>query len=142
MKIISHRGNLEGRSIETENHPSQIIKAMGEGFDVEVDVWVENNKWFLGHDEPTYEIDFQFIFNYKNKLWVHAKNLNAVSELQHKSVNWFWHQEDYVTLTSKGNIWCFPGYEVDGGIMVDHGQETPKNIIGVCTDYPTRWRVT
>ena len=136
MIIISHRGNLTGSNLESENHPNQIIKSLGEGFDVEIDVWFKDEKWFLGHDEPKHELNWSFILKYKNKLWVHTKNLESVNKLQHTDTNWFWHQEDYVTLTSKGYVWCFPGYETEGGIMVDHGQKTDKKILGICTDNP------
>ena len=37
MKIISHRGNLDGRNPSKENDPSAIELAYLQGFDVEVD---------------------------------------------------------------------------------------------------------
>jgi len=132
MIIIAHRGNLEGRNPETENHPDQILNAIEEGFDVEVDVWYVDG-WYLGHDEPTYKVTEKFLEG--DGLWLHAKSLKAVEKLYKKDVNWFWHEKDKVTITSKGYIWCFPGYEVDGGIMVEFQQKTDKNIIGVCTNY-------
>ena len=58
MILISHRGNLSGPSKE-ENHPEHIIKAAAAGFDVEVDVWVINNDYFLGHDEPRYKTNVE-----------------------------------------------------------------------------------
>ena len=144
MLIISHRGNLNGRNPETENHPDQIIRAVDEGFDVEVDVWFKDDMWYFGHDEPTYEMAQSYFNNWKNKainkLWIHAKNLEAVEKLSLSGMNWFWHENDKVTLTSKGYVWCFSGYETDGGIMVDSGQKTDKKIFGVCTDNPRRWQ--
>ena len=64
-----------------------------------------------------------------------------VKRLMGTDYHWFWHEEDKVTLTSKGYVWCFPGYEVGGGIMVDHGQDVQPeiNIAGVCTDDPIMW---
>jgi len=144
MKIIAHRGNLNGRNLETENHPEQILRAIKEGFDVEVDAWFVDGKWYLGHDDAKYEVKPSFFSKVLNpnedKLWIHAKNLEAVEQLRHTDMNWFWHENDKVTITSRGYIWCFPGYEVDGGIMVEFGQKTDKDIIGVCTDNPIRWR--
>ena len=39
MKIISHRGNLTGPDPKQENKPSQILKVLEKGYEVEVDVW-------------------------------------------------------------------------------------------------------
>ena len=142
MILIAHRGNLSGSNPETENTPQQILFAIEKGFDVEIDVWYKDGNWYLGHDEPLHKIDWSFIENKRKNLWVHVKNLDAV-EMLNKSyprINWFWHQEDCVTLTSQGYVWCFPGYETEGGIMVDHGQKTDKKMFGVCTDNPLRWK--
>lgn len=47
MKIISHRGNLNGRNVFTENSVESINLALKHGFDVEIDVWYKNNNWYL-----------------------------------------------------------------------------------------------
>ena len=85
MLIISHRANLEGRNPKTENHPDQIFRAIEEGFDVETDAWFEDGKWYLGHDEPTYEVDDKFLE--LPKLWLHAKNKEAVGRLKFTNTN-------------------------------------------------------
>ncbi len=43
MKIISHRGNLEGRIETKENNPDYIKKAL-QFFDVEIDLWLYDQK--------------------------------------------------------------------------------------------------
>ena len=43
MVLISHRGNLEGKNIELENDPTYIDSAIEKGFDVEIDLWVDND---------------------------------------------------------------------------------------------------
>ena len=40
MKIISHRGNLNGPNKNLENRLDTIEKAIQLGFDVEVDIWL------------------------------------------------------------------------------------------------------
>ena len=40
MILISHRGNIDGKIVERENHPDYIDKAISEEFDVEIDVWM------------------------------------------------------------------------------------------------------
>ena len=39
MKVISHRGNLNGPNKQTENTIESIKTAINLGFDVEIDVW-------------------------------------------------------------------------------------------------------
>ena len=39
MILISHRGNIDGRIPEKENHPNYIDAAIKAGYDVEVDLW-------------------------------------------------------------------------------------------------------
>ena len=141
MKIISHRGNLEGRIPEDENNPDYINEAIESGFDVEIDLWLYENGFYLGHDEPEYQIDLKFLKN--EKLWVHAKSMETAEFLYKQPlIHWFWHETDKMTLTSKGYIWCFPGYSCKDCIIVDKSGRAPScsdNIWGVCTDYPYRW---
>ena len=54
-RAISHRGNLNGPT-DQENNPQYIQKALDAGFAVEVDVWVENGKWYFGHDYAQYDV--------------------------------------------------------------------------------------
>ena len=79
MKIISHRGNLEGRIPEDENNPDYIHEAIESGFDVEIDLWLYENGFYLGHDEPQYQIDLKFLKN--ERLWVHAKSMETAEFL-------------------------------------------------------------
>lgn len=138
MKIISHRGNLDGPNRNKENSTSGIISALNYGFDVEIDVWNKNGKWYLGHDEPTYKIDEKFLQN--NKLWCHAKNLDALNlMLKNNKIHCFWHQKDDFTLTSKGYIWTYPRKDTkDNSIIVltNKKDKIHKNCFGICTDYP------
>ena len=141
FEIISHRGNLNHLN-ERENHPDQIKMAL-KRFRVETDVWNIGGNWILGHDEPTYEVNFDF---FSKDMILHCKNINAVSELYDAArLNWFWHQSDLLTLTSRGEIWCFPGNYVKNGITVlweeptlDIVKDLPGDIGGVCTDYPIK----
>ena len=140
MLIISHRGNLNGSILEKENSPSYVIEAISSGFDVEVDVWWYRDGLWLGHDEPVWGLPETFLDEIKDNAWLHCKNLKMVERLIGTDYHWFWHEDDKVTLTSKGHVWCFPEKEVTGGIMVDKGQKTNKNILGICTDHAELWK--
>tara|TARA_R110001592_G_scaffold330577_1_gene612794 strand:- start:4178 stop:4594 length:417 start_codon:yes stop_codon:yes gene_type:complete len=134
MKIISHRGNLYGREVDNENKPEFIMEALRK-FEVEVDVWFVNDSWFLGHDKPQYLVDLNF---FNQRMWLHCKNMEAFSELSKTDgLNYFWHENDKVTITSLGVPWCNLGTYIDSGITVifEHKSNLPK-CLGVCTDYP------
>jgi len=143
MIIISHRGNLNGIDSSSENNPDSIIEVLNLGFDVEVDLRLYNDKLFLGHDEPEYRVDLNFLK--QSGVWVHVKNKEVIPLLRNETnIHWFWNETDQLTLTSRGYVWCFPGHEIGGGIMVDKGQTlSPEiNIAGVCTDDPIKWKKT
>ena len=110
-KYIAHRGNVSGKNSEKENHPDYIVSAIMLGYDVEINVWFEDRKWILGHDEPTYEVTYDFFSRWSNWLWLHAKSYLALQRLFETSktqLNYFYHtNEDYV-LTSQHWIWAYP----------------------------------
>ena len=74
MHFISHRGNLNGPNKNLENKPNYIKEALDKGFDVEIDVWLSKEKFYLGHDEPLYETDVNFIItDFQNEIIVNFK---------------------------------------------------------------------
>ena len=79
MKLISHRGNINGKQPESENMPDYINSALKLGYDVEIDVWWHDNGFYLGHDDPVYKISVDYLQN--NKVWCHAKNSEALHEM-------------------------------------------------------------
>jgi len=139
LLVIAHRGNLQGRKEHLENNPEYILQAINQGFETEVDVWYVNNAWYLGHDFPQYEVGFNY---FVPQMWIHCKNLEAVEQLTNSHLNWFWHETDKITQTSKGYLWCYPEVYVEDAIVVVLGlpHKLPKNLKGVCTDYALKWR--
>tara|TARA_Y100001963_G_C6769899_1_gene444294 strand:- start:651 stop:1106 length:456 start_codon:yes stop_codon:yes gene_type:complete len=135
MIFISHRGNLEGSKPDLENSPEYIRSALQHGFDVEVDVRLINGKFFLGHDKPQHEVDWKFLTNHS--LWCHAKDIASLEAMLSIGAHCFWHQEDFVTLTSRGFIWTFPGVDLTSrSICVLPELFDYKNIdcYGICSD--------
>lgn len=141
MKYISHRGNLMGPFPLLENRPDYILNALNSDFECECDVWFKDDKWWLGHDSPQYQINFTFLFI--PGLWIHAKNIEALEKLQATELNYFWHENDKYTLTSHGYIWAYPGSPIsDKTICVmpenavpQYTQEEKMNALGMCSDY-------
>jgi len=110
--LISHRGNLNGPNPERENSISYIEEAINLGYEVEIDLWLIGNTLFLGHDNPQYEVSLDWIKDRSYLLWVHCKNIESIEYLNRIDagrINYFWHQNDDVTLTSLGFIWAYPG---------------------------------
>jgi hypothetical protein len=141
MKYIAHRGNLNGPNLVDENKPEYILKAIGSGFECEIDVRYIHGEWFLGHDTPDYKIELDFLLNNSEKFWIHCKNIEALNKLiQFSQLNIFWHQNDDYTLTSKNFIWCYPGKIILLGNSITVMPEwnnfyLSENCCGVCSDY-------
>jgi hypothetical protein len=138
--LISHRGNLNGPQPNKENSPDYINKAIESGYNVEIDIWFINNKWYLGHDNPTYEIKYNFLFD--SQFWLHAKNGEAFDKLlrdKNYDFNVFWHTTEDWVLTSKGYIWTYPNktlYPKSICVMPEVGYSGDiSNCIGICSDY-------
>ena len=95
----------------------------------------------LGHDEPQYRIEETFLHDYKNKFWVHCKNLDALEFITTRSeeLNGFWHQNDDVTITSLGYFWTFPGKQLTKNSIACMPEisefDNIEQAFGICSDY-------
>lgn len=139
MKIISHRGNVNGSDFGIENTSCQIDYAYSLGYEVEIDVWFIDGNWHLGHDNPGEKINTKWLKQRRKWLWCHAKNLEAVYELNMNKMHCFWHETDKMTFTNRGIPWCYPGIFLKNGISVLKNKDLTfktYEIKGVCTDYP------
>jgi len=140
LLIISHRGNLNGPEKLNENKIFSIITALNSGFDVEIDLWKIGRSLFLGHEAPQHKVILSFLNSNKKNLWIHAKNHEAFLYFFDKGFRVFWHQNDDFALTSKGDIWAYPGKcnflnRIEVVKNFDFDVDTNKNILGICTDY-------
>ena len=145
MIIISHRGNIRGEIPDQENRPSYIDCAIGNGYHVEIDVRSINGELWLGHDEPQYKVDHNWIDKRRNYLWLHCKNLEAAKECW--AYHSFCHTADNFVYTSTGKIWLHDlTQKVDENVIIpligydDISRLKTTNLysgaFGVCTDYP------
>jgi hypothetical protein len=140
MILISHRGNTNGKLDSLENEPKYIDSAISKGYDVEIDVWLINDILYLGHDEPQYDVDFSWFIDRIGKLWIHCKNIDAILFFKNNDYefNYFWHQEDTLTLTSLNFIWVYPGKQpIKNSIVVlpEIHNDNVNDCIGICSDY-------
>jgi beta-phosphoglucomutase-like phosphatase (HAD superfamily) len=144
IRLIAHRGNINGPDPTYENSPDYVLAAVSIGFDVEVDVWLVKDVWYLGHDEPQYIVDLSFLKN--KRLWCHAKNLEAFHEMIRNGIHCFWHQDDDYTMTSQSFIWAYPGKNLTKQTICvmpeksDYSNETLHSCLGICSDYPLAYQ--
>lgn len=143
MKLIAHRGNYSGSNKEKENSIDYIINAIKNGYDVEIDIRKIDNNLYLGHDHPQYIVNLDFLLNYSQFLWIHCKNIEALTYLiNYNELNIFGHDYDEYVLTSKGFIWCFPGKHLTTRSIlvmpekngIDYNTLDSKSFYGVCSD--------
>lgn len=149
MKIIAHRGNLSGPNPDRENSPIYIEEAISEGFDVEIDLWVKDNGCYLGHDNPQYYVPLKWLNQYKDKLWIHCKNREALEKMCSTELHYFYHECDRYTLTSKGIGWVLVGqYPYSKSVIVlpetidlySYSPEYIEKSYGICTDKPIYYK--
>jgi hypothetical protein len=145
MILISHRGNINGPIFEAENKPEYIDDTIRLGYEVEIDIWIIEGILFLGHDEPQYGITLDWLNKRKDKLWIHCKNIEAIEFFNTLlgTYNYFWHQEDTVTLTSKNFIWAYPGKQPikeSIAVMPEIYKENITQCIGICSDYISNYK--
>lgn len=139
MKPISHRGNLIGPDPKIENNPIHIQMLIDSGMECEVDLWAADGKLWFGHDQGDYWVTPGYIK--QRGLWVHCKNLAALEVCAEiGSINFFWHQNDDYTLTSKGFIWTYPDKQPpqsQNGVIVDLSRDWRSRGYNcrVCADY-------
>ena len=141
MILISHRGNTLGKNKKEENKPSYIEKTINEGFEVEIDIWCNKNKLYLGHDDAQYVVQKSWLEKYKEKHCIHCKDLASLSffstKLKNKDFNFFFHDNEDATLTSKGYLWIHPGKQpVNNSIAVlpELYNDDFSRCIGICSD--------
>lgn len=143
--IIAHRGNTDGRQPERENSPDYIHEAICAGFDVEVDVWKIGDTLMLGHDKPRYAVDFKFLLRKAPRLWIHAKDLQALELFAtDKRFNVFCHKDDPRTLTTGGFVWTRSideDHDLRSIVLsLEFKEIAGVSFGGICTNYPHRFK--
>lgn len=132
---IAHRGNYQGKVCERENTPAYLLEAKSAGFDCEIDCWFVDGVAFLGHDIPQHQVGCDFLE--QDGFWIHAKNLEAVDILSKTDLNWFWHNDDELTITSKGYLWVHSKskYLAENSISCCFEPRTFRTLpYGICSD--------
>lgn len=144
MIYISHRGNTNGRIESVENKPEYVNDTILLGYDVEIDVWMIEGVLLLGHDRPQYGVSQHWLNERHSKLWIHCKNVEAMEWFNSiDGFNYFWHEEDTMTLTSNGHMWVYPGKQPvknSIAVMPEIHNEDVSQCYGICSDYIEKYK--
>ena len=140
MLLISNQGNISGANPLLSNTPDYIESTLNKGYNVKIDLWYHNDKCFLGEDGPKVEIEWQWLIEHAEYLWIKCANSKTFSFLleNDKSFNFFYNKEDAITMTSKGVPWS--NYDNDytsNTIVCDTDQI--EGVLGVCSDDVSKW---
>jgi len=144
MKIISHRGNINGPITEKENRPSYIDSAIQLGYEVEVDLRYINNEFWLGHDIPQYRIESQWMELRSENIWFHCKDINSAIELTklNNKYKFFCHTQDDYVITSNNKLWVHNLSNIITNECIiplidlsDINDYTNDEPYAICTDY-------
>lgn len=141
MIYISHRGNLSSKELNLENNPNHLEHLLKkyQKLHIEIDLWFLNNQLHLGHDYAQYQINHSFLN--EKRFWIHCKNISALNYmLNFNDLNFFYHQNDDCTLTSKGYIWTYPNsnnqlYNNSIAVLPELTNWKLQNCFGLCSDY-------
>lgn len=155
MRVIAHRGNLDGPNKLQENTIKSAFECLYRDLDIELDIHVKNNNLYLDHDgiidntTPFITLsDFYNLFkSYQNNLWIHCKNLEAIIFCQANlpQYNYFGHSNDEFVLTSKGYIFTRPNVSAGKNVVCVMPElcnlklEEVKKYEFVLTDYPLHY---
>lgn len=140
MKLISNRGNIDGVNFELENTQVYIQEAINRGYDVKIDLWVKDGKLHLGTNEPTTLLDIDWLERNRHKLWLQCRDIEVISKFTNldssgHNIHFFWHDNNKVSLTNRGYMWCEPGEIVPGGIVYQPVYcDNIEGFYGVCSD--------
>ncbi len=143
MRFIAHRGNTVGPNESLENNPDYVVNALKSGFDAEVDLRFRLEKMYLGHDEPQYEINKEWLFLHSSSLWVHCKDSASLDFCINNGIHCFFHDIDAYTITSKGFVWAYPGVDIASNLCISVMPERKEGLAGLqfkkyygtCSDY-------
>tara|TARA_B100001996_G_scaffold342325_1_gene296877 strand:- start:1647 stop:2093 length:447 start_codon:yes stop_codon:yes gene_type:complete len=144
--LIAHRGNTLGPDKDNENSPGYISEALKKGFDCEVDLRLDQSSedFYLGHDEKQYQISMDWLIENKENLWIHCKDFFSLNKLNSVDLdlNYFWHENDRFTLTSKGYIWTYPDNLISkNSVIVSLDDSMPdEECYGICSDYVEKFK--
>lgn len=150
FRLIAHRGNFLGRNEDRENSPEYVDLAINYGFDAEIDLWLHEGRYFLGHDLGEFPISLDYLYDRKERLWIHCKDSESFRALLDTDLHYFAHDRDSHARTSMGFIWSSAGNYIfhrrEVLVMPEkaRGEEINEQkleeVAGVCSDFLLKYK--
>ncbi|RLI47014.1 hypothetical protein DRO61_08515 [Candidatus Bathyarchaeota archaeon] len=148
-RLIAHRGITDGNYSGKENLIHTIMESLSKGYEVEVDVRIYKGELYLGHDERQEKVSDLWSSMTRNgmwlesNLWYHCKDSGSMDYFNKSSIsNYFFHDTDDFTLTSKGFIWtanlvgCYPNNTIVVAKNKEHTlSQSETNCYGICSPF-------
>lgn len=146
--FICHRGNLSQKVLEDENKPDILDQRINEGYHIELDVWVKDDKYFLGHDRPETKIEWSWLMKHLSQKYIHCKDGATLEHMILRSgqegfnPNLFYHTVEDYAITTRGSIIVLPGKKLlTGSINMmpelaseQRPLEERRKALAVCSD--------
>lgn len=147
---IAHRGNVIAPQPERENHPEYVEDAILAGYDVMVDVWWNNDGFFLGNEQPSHLVQRDFLERNKEALWCRARDATSLSKLlEIPGIHVFIVEQDHVVLTSRGVPIVTHGRMVDSFCVCvlpervrTYSEWHLRRCYGICSDFIAKYKET
>lgn len=139
---IAHRALTAGADHEKENNIQTIRSRCEQGLPSEIDIWVQNGEFWIGHDAPREPVTLEFLTS--EFLWIHAKHGEAFYKLQALSnemglgLRIFYHTQEHYALTTTGDTIILPGIaDVPGFcyMMPEMDTVVPTVAAKICSDF-------
>ena len=139
---IAHRALTAGPDDEKENNIQTIRSRCEQGLSSEIDIWVHNGEFWIGHDAPREPVTLEFLTS--EFLWIHAKHGEAFYKLQALSnemglgLRIFYHTQEHYALTTTGDTIILPGIaDVPGFCYMMPEMDTviPTVAAKICSDF-------
>ena len=143
FEIIAHRGRIENSKYQ-DNTLEAIKESLDKGLSVEIDLMKINERFYLGHDNPNFEIQLSEI-DY-DKVYIHMKTPHIIDTIK---ADFFFIENDSYALTKKNKIWTnYNNKEynqdsimcsaelVGGNFNMNKIFSWAKKAHGICTDFP------
>ncbi len=114
---IYHRGNSRGAPT-VENNPRHLSTLVGAGHHVEVDVWIRDGVFCVGHDRPEHPVSLSWLEALAPRALIHCKDgatfvgLRAMFAERGIAADLFYHTTEDYALSTGGKIIVYPGKEV------------------------------
>ena len=140
MRLISNRGNIDIWNPDLENTQEYIQTAINQGYEVKIDLWTKDNKLYLGTNEPTQPLDFDWFERNNGRLWIQCRTIDVMAQFNKldsrgSNLHYFWHELNKISLTSRGYLWCESDKVVPGGIMYQPKEDNDlTEAYGICSD--------